>query len=194
MKKIAIALAALAALAFGGPAVAADVPVKGPYYKAAPAVFDWTGLYIGAHLGYGRENGSDESGLIYGGQIGYNWQFNRNWVFGIEGDFSGTDIRENTIPARVDYLASIRGRLGYAMGRTLIYGTGGWGTAQVTGAGVAVTGDAWVLGAGLEYAIDRNWSVRGEFLHYEFDDNGLPGNAYAQVFRFGVNYRFGMYR
>lgn len=189
MKKIAVLAAVFAALVLGAPANAADVPVKGPYYKAAPAVFDWTGFYIGAHAGWGRESGG-ESGFIGGGQIGYNWQFNRNWVLGIEGDITGTDISEPTIPARVDYLASIRGRLGYAAGRTLFYGTVGWGTAQVSGAGVAVTGDALVLGLGLEYALDRRWSVRGEFLHYEFDDNGLPGSAYAQVFRLGANYRF----
>jgi outer membrane immunogenic protein len=187
MKKFAIVAAAFAALVFNAPAKAADMPI----YKAAPAVFDWTGFYVGGHLGYGRENGSDADGFIGGLQVGYNWQFNRNWVIGIEGDYTFTDITEPTIPAKVDYFASVRGRLGYAMGRTLIYGTGGWGTAQVTGAGVTVTGDAWVLGAGLEWAFDRNWSARAEFLHYEFDDNGLPGNAYAQVFRLGVNYRFG---
>lgn len=192
MKKIAVLAAAVFGLALSAPAHSADVPIKAVYMASPAPVFNWTGFYIGAHIGYGRENGSDESGLIYGGQIGYNWQFSRNWVFGIEGDISGTDIREATIPARVDYLGSIRGRIGYAMNRTLIYGTGGWGTAQVTGAGVAVTGDAWVLGGGLEWAFARNWSVRGEFLHYEFDNNGLPGNAYAQVFRVGVNYLFGM--
>lgn len=186
MKKIAIAAAALAAIVFGAPAKAADMPI----YKAEP-VFNWSGFYIGAHVGWGRENGSDASGFIYGGQLGYNWQFNRNWVVGIEADITGTDISEPTIPARVDYFASVRGRLGYSMGRTLVYGTGGWGTAQVTGAGVSITGDAWVLGLGLEYALNHNWSVRGEYLHYEFDDNGLPGNAYAQIFRVGANYRFG---
>ncbi len=191
MKKIAILAAAFAAFVLGSPANAADVPVKGPYYKAAPAVFDWTGFYIGAHLGYGRDEGSDATGIVGGGQIGYNWQFARNWVIGIEGDISATDISENTIPARVDYLGSIRGRLGYAMGRTLVYGTGGWGTGQVTGAGLTISSDAWVIGGGLEWAFSRNWSGRAEFLHYEFDDNGLPGRGYAQVFRIGVNYRFG---
>lgn len=186
MKKFTIVAAAFAALVFNAPAKAADMPI----YKAAPAVFDWTGFYIGAHAGWGRESGG-ESGFIYGGQLGYNWQFNRNWVIGIEGDITGTDISEPTIPAKVDYLASVRGRLGYAMGRSLFYGTVGWGTAQVSGAGVSVTGDALVLGLGLEYALDRNWSVRGEFLHYEFDDGNLPGSANVQAFRLGVNYRFG---
>lgn len=194
MKKLLVAAAAFAALSFSAPANAADVPVKGPFYKAAPApVFDWTGFYVGAHVGYGRENGSDASGLIGGAQIGYNWQLSRNWVFGIEGDITGTDINDASlgIPVHVDYLASVRARIGYTWDRVMVYGTGGWGYARVGGLGVHQTGDGYVLGAGVEWAFNRNWSARAEFLHYEFDDNGLPGNAYAQAFRLGVNYRFG---
>jgi outer membrane immunogenic protein len=189
MKKTAIFAAAFAALVLAAPAQAADMPIKGPVYKAAPAVFDWTGLYIGGHIGWGTENGSDASGVIGGVQIGYNWQFNRNWVFGVEADISATDISENTIPARVDYLASVRARLGYTWDRTMIYGTGGWGTAQVTGAGVSVTGDAFTLGAGIEWAFAPRWSAKVEYMYYGFEDQGF-GSANAQTVKFGVNYRF----
>lgn len=194
MKKIAIAAATLVAIVLGGPISAADMPARGPVYKAAPApVFDWTGFYVGAHAGYGWENGSDASGFVGGLQVGYNWQLSRNWVFGIEGDISGTDINDATlgIPVHVDYLASIRARLGYTWDRMMLYGTGGWGYARVGSLGFHQTGDAYVLGLGLEWMFSNNWSARAEFLHYEFDDNGLPGNAYAQAFRLGVNYRFG---
>jgi outer membrane immunogenic protein len=189
MKKIAVIAAALAAFAFTAPANAADVPVKGPYYKAAPAAFDWTGFYIGAHVGWGKESGSGESGLIGGAQIGYNWQLNRNWVIGIEADYSATDITEPTIPARVDYLASIRGRLGYTWDRTMLYGTGGWGTAQVTGAGVSQNADAYTIGAGIEWAFAPRWSAKVEYMYYGFEDVGA-GESNAQTVKFGLNYRF----
>jgi outer membrane immunogenic protein len=109
----------LTGLAFGAfimPAMAADLA---PYYKAPPPVaWSWTGLYIGANLGwFGSTNdnlsntGSDtgtgglgsalaaglipgnvgvsHDGFIGGGQIGYNWQFSPLLVAGIEADFAG---------------------------------------------------------------------------------------------------------
>ncbi len=55
MKKFLLSGAALAVLALATPAFAADMPSRGPVYKAAPAaaLFNWTGFYIGAHGGYG---------------------------------------------------------------------------------------------------------------------------------------------
>ena len=107
MKKLVLAGAALAAL-IAGPAMAADLPVK-----AAPIVpiYDWTGFYIGINGGYswGRSNttvsyfntitgapiippagsitdaGFNLDGGVFGGQIGYNWQFS-SWLFGLEAD------------------------------------------------------------------------------------------------------------
>src|SRR5262245_9267477 len=88
-------------------AVAADLPVR-----PAPApIFSWTGFYFGPHLGGGWANGNAESvsgpdpgffdpfrsnlngtGVVAGGQIGFNWQIAPNWVIGWEGDISGTTI------------------------------------------------------------------------------------------------------
>ena len=122
----------LAALVFGAPANAADAPIKGPYYKAAP-VFSWTGFYIGAHVGYGWGDAFDGAafvdidGAFGGAQLGYNWQFNRNWVFGIETDISASDIGVGGF--NVDWFGSTRVRLGYAMDRTLFYATAGIGYA-----------------------------------------------------------------
>ena len=86
--------------------------------------------------------GLDRDGFIGGGQIGYNWQFAPNWLFGIEADISYTDFRRdhvggdacrsagpgtllNTFESRLDYLGTVRGRIGYVFDRTLIYATGG---------------------------------------------------------------------
>lgn len=192
MKKIAIAAAAFAALIINGPASAADVPVRGPVYKAAPApVFDWTGFYIGAHVGYGRESGQDASGVIGGVQVGYNWQLSRNWVFGIEGDFSATDINDATlgIPVHVDHLASFRARIGYTWDRTMIYGTGGLAHARVGGIGVHASDTGYALGGGVEWAFAHRWSAKVEYMYYGFEDGFGTGNA--QAIKFGANYRFG---
>jgi outer membrane immunogenic protein len=105
-----------ATLLFAGPALAADLGRPPPVYKA-PAlvpVFSWTGWYIGGNIGYGwgestspgiTDNigfaaaglnifpGLKPKGFIGGGQIGYDWQLNPNWVLGVVADFQGADIK-----------------------------------------------------------------------------------------------------
>ena len=190
MKKFAVLGAVVAALAFAAPANAADVPVRGPIYKAAPApVFNWTGFYIGAHVGYGWGDSGvgDVDGFLGGLQLGYNWQFNRNWVFGIEVDISGTDINSVVGPSHIDYLGTARARLGYAWDRTMLYGTGGLAYARGATAGVHDSDTGYALGAGLEWAFAPNWSAKVEYMYY--DVNALE----VSTIKFGVNYRFGSY-
>jgi len=136
-----------------GSAIAADLPVKAPY--AAPVMapqFNWNGFYIGAHLGGGWEHsetnvfdttgalvaatGTDRSGVLGGGQIGFNWTFVPRWVVGIEADISGADLKGGADACTAtgcahtdnkrDLLGTVRGRLGYAWSNMLFYGTGGW--------------------------------------------------------------------
>lgn len=111
-----VLLATVAAIGFASVASAADMPVKGPVYKAAPvAVYNWTGFYVGGNVGWERTrddvgvtvdpasninaaaktaiiNGSAAgltgNGVIAGLQLGYNYQLNPNWLVGIEGDFN----------------------------------------------------------------------------------------------------------
>ena len=146
MKKWLLAGASLVVLGFASGAYAADIPVKAPVFKAAPAapVWNWTGLYIGAHVGggLGISNFSDPIGpsifgdnvrtpaFLGGGQIGYNWQAaNSPWVYGVEADVSGL-ISEGTntcfafsgfyisanCHVRPDVTSSLTGRVGYATG------------------------------------------------------------------------------
>ena len=141
-----------AALALGGTAKAADMPVKAPMAPPPPPVFTWQGFYIGAHVGYGWQSVNsqvfestgaltdtlsfDRSGILGGGQVGFNWQVAPNWVLGIEGDVSGADIHGTNSACtatgcassntKFDELATIRGRVGYAFNTVLLYGTGGW--------------------------------------------------------------------
>jgi high affinity Mn2+ porin len=142
-------------LATGGLASAADLPsgisVKAP---VAAAIFDWTGLYIGGHVGYG--NGSfgpgtsplpsqtiffphTPTGLIAGYQAGYNLQLPNRVVLGAEADLSFISPldRARLVPSpfntTFDYFATARGRVGYAFGTWLPYVTGGlaWGQTKV---------------------------------------------------------------
>ena len=72
----------------------------------------------------------------------------------------------------------------------MIYGTGGWGTAQVTGAGVSATADAYTVGAGIEWAFAPQLSAKVEYIYFGFEDVGA-GKSNAQTVKFGLNYRFG---
>jgi outer membrane immunogenic protein len=99
MKKLVLAGATVAALAFGGPALAADLPVKAPPIIAP--LYDWTGFYVGINGGWswGKSDtdltlvgfppfsgiGNINGGLV-GGQAGYNWQVNSKIVVGVEAD------------------------------------------------------------------------------------------------------------
>jgi opacity protein-like surface antigen len=119
MKLMFLAGAAVAAMAAAAPALAADMPVKAPFMRA-PAVFSWTGCYVGAHVGWGwsrktinelepnNSSGSgptsfsasgniDASGAVFGGQVGCNYQFSGNWVAGVEFSGSASDINGQNI-------------------------------------------------------------------------------------------------
>src|SRR5262245_31565405 len=99
MKKILLAIVALAAIGAAAPAAGADL--GRPYFNKAPAyaapLYTWTGFYIGGHVG-GAFNGSnnfnglvlsDNSSRVLGGvQVGGDWQFAQNWVLGVEGQYS----------------------------------------------------------------------------------------------------------
>jgi outer membrane immunogenic protein len=102
--------AAVAIFGFASVVYAADLPVKALPYNAAAPVSSWTGFYVGGNVGYSWGKGdagfnqpSSPSGLpvsisgsqnldgiIGGGQIGYNWQVDKSWVFGLEADFQGS--------------------------------------------------------------------------------------------------------
>lgn len=139
-----------------------------------PAI-TWTGFYIGAHIGAAWDDSNhvqviDDAAFLAGGHLGYNWQAPGNVVFGVEGD---GDYLDGT-----DYLATIRGRLGYAFGPTLVYATGG---AAFIGFSDNVNGNnndtGWVAGGGIEHKIRDNVSVGLEGLYYGFDDNNNDNNG-----------------
>src|ERR1700720_4185946 len=100
MKKLLLGTVALVALGATVPALAADLAAR-PAYTKAPAymapIYNWTGFYIGGHIGVAFEgnngfigtNTNNNNGRVLGGvQGGADYQFAPNWVLGIEAEFS----------------------------------------------------------------------------------------------------------
>lgn len=189
-----LAFAGVAASSLAGVASAADLnagSIKDRYrpVSAAPALPVWQGLYAGANLGYGwskvTDGGNpfavDGHGIAGGLHAGYNHQI-RTVVLGIEGDFSWADVngRETVlgfgaIDTQHRWYSSVRGRLGMALDRTLIYATAGYGWSNVriqaddgaTFASQTRTDGGLVWGGGVEYKINPNLSLRAEALRFE---------------------------
>jgi outer membrane immunogenic protein len=153
-----------------------------------------------------RFGNNNNAGFTGGGQLGYNWQFGKG-VAGLEADmnwmspnrsvtvatltpnvnFPGfPEAYTNTITRGLDYLATVRGRLGFLASQSLLlYGTGGfaWGAAASTttenvalvgGTSVGVGGGqylqtrvGWAAGAGAEWMFAPNWSAKVEYLYYD---------------------------
>lgn len=131
------------------------------------------------------------NGWLGGGQIGYSWQ-SKGWVFGVEADFQWTgedgdvsacvDLISVCGKARyeLDWFGTVRGRVGYLVfPDTLLYFTGGLAYGRVnadfslhpalgtTPASDSATKTGWVVGGGLEWALDRSWRVRAEYLYMD---------------------------
>lgn len=195
MKKFLLGAAAL--VAFAAPAVAADIPPRPRPYTKAPAytppqvIYNWTGFYIGGHLGGAFAGdttfqGSDAR-FLGGVQGGFDYQFAPNWVMGIEAQYSWLPTNNNgvlfpggtLVNANTDQLGSVTGRLGYTWGPALLYAKGGYAWRENT-LGVSVGGapvafatdgnhkDGYTVGAGLEYMFAPNWSAKAEYQYYNF--------------------------
>jgi outer membrane immunogenic protein len=220
-----------------------------------PAVFNWTGFYVGGHIGSGVERGQlsglpaggfffpvptppldfRADGFVGGGQLGYNWQW-MNWVVGVEGDISASHLRSSapfsivsgflsttavtgTGELNTDLFTTARGRLGYAAGNLLFYGSGGfaWARERLSATGTTqscviifgcgpltpfASSDAhwvagWTAGGGIDYAFAPNWFVRIEYLRIDVGthnfsvDPNLSGTRLPLASHFDVA-RFGL--
>jgi len=221
---IAFAFSALATSA-----IAADMPVKAP---PAPApVYTWTGCYIGGNIGWaqvsahfddsrlGDDGRLSKSGFAGGGQIGCDYQFASNWVFGIQGLIDGTDInrsRLSIIDPRftshhdVNWFATVTARLGYLFTPSfLFYVKGGWGSVNerfsvtttatnVQVASVDRNASGGDVGVGFEYMFTPNWTFFVEWDHIFLDHDSVSfADRFDNIHRdfdkvlFGINWRFG---
>ena len=220
-------------------ASAADLP---PYPQEAPVVrapvYGWQGAYVGLTGGgslgrskhIDRVTGLDDSpvfdvnGGLFGATAGYNWQLT-TWVFGAEGDLSWAGQKGSSLdsgPAgnldftsftKMQWLGTLRGRVGYTPGNLLLYATAGYAAAGIeTGVKSSATGtvfdsasssrSGWTAGAGAEWAFGPAWSAKVEYLYVKFADGGFPTTNLGAEFdrshvslddhvvRIGINHYF----
>ena len=206
--KTTVRTIAITAALIATPAAAADLYGRppGPAYAAAPFNgYNWNGAYVGVNLGYQwgqvtNWGSAKPSGVMGGGQVGYNWQFGQ-FVLGAEADLQGSGANDTFAAYKFSnpWFGTVRGRAGYAMNNVLIYATGGLayggGRVELGAFNETQTHLGWTLGAGLEVGLTPNWSAKAEYLYVRLEDQGyvLTGvkNGFeSNVFRLGVNYRF----
>ncbi len=198
-----------------------------------------SGFYFGGHVGYmfGNANatlsdptgisssgGTSPYGAFFGGvQAGYEHRFASRLMLGVELDMSfpsAEDLAQvlsyrgtanGTANEQLEYLATLRGRVGYDIGRWTPFATGGiaWASTRISRTDLTTGNEdaqpsnvrlGWVLGGGVDYRLDPRWSARAEYLYTNL---GLGGFTFASAparydsqydlhrFRVGLNYRFG---
>jgi outer membrane immunogenic protein len=182
-----------------------------------PAVYDWSGIYAGVNAGWGKsrscwdytlfpfnlsEGCHDAAGGVFGGQIGFRFQYNAI-VFGVEAQGDWADIRGSNVSdfipiftnqSRVNNFGMLTGQIGYAFNNLLIYAKGGFAATRTSynvvttigGVPAGLTPDQTrhgsVLGGGVEYGFAPNWSIAVEYAHLFMPDkvsdfadaSGLP--------------------
>lgn len=221
---------------------AADIePQPAPRAAVVPSpTFNWSGFYIGVNGGYGSaagtsvltapglfatSTGDNISGGLAGGQAGFNAQMGMA-VVGLEADYQWTGFSKTVLTGcgfactiservRLTSFGTVRGRLGIAADRVLVYATGGaaYITADdeatlalgaLTGSlgKVSLSGWGWTVGGGLEAALGAGWTAKGEYLYLSTSDLSGQGNiavlgpvqlnvkAHAHIGRAGINYKF----
>jgi outer membrane immunogenic protein len=191
----------------------------------------WSGVYIGGHVGWGwahidvTDEDSDgpwplddiepytASGFLVGGQIGANVQMDA-LVFGIVGDLAWANITgssdeagDDTLTTDINWLGTVRGKLGFAADMFMIYGTAGIAFAGVDTTLADIGDDAinsatrtgWVAGIGAEAMVADNVSVFGEFLYHDFGTADLSWEGESETavtslnvstVKVGVNFHF----
>lgn len=222
-------LTTLLLLGATGFAAAADpgVPMENP-----PAGYDWSGVYVGIQAGYGWGSNDyryeddrvdfEPDGFLGGLTVGANWQ-SGSFVYGVEADISYSDVEGSVLSddaapcyvegctANIDWFATGRARLGYAVDNFLPYVTGGFAVGRVEGSAdlgacgfpafcaFDKTEIGWTAGFGIEWGLTQKLSLKAEYLHIDFGspgfNNGSGGEARVDeialdTVRLGLNYRF----
>jgi outer membrane immunogenic protein len=226
---LAVALAA-------GISTAAYADGYGPGPSYAPRYNPtWTGFYVGVNGGYAWSDYSDQfsvpavsfgglapKGGFGGGQIGYNWQAG-HILLGVEADIQGAGIDDNKtvlgvdFKSGLDYFGTVRGRLGYAFGPSLLYATSGFayggvkneiavpGVIEFKNAGTAT---GYTIGGGYEYKFNPGWSLKTEYQYIDLSKNDPTLTGVGDIcalaagvlkcrddafhtLRIGLNYQFG---
>jgi outer membrane immunogenic protein len=173
-----------------------------------------------------------QDGFSAGGQVGYNYQFTpgSGIVVGVEADAQYMDLQRtgvqsifrpafnpnvltNTYRTDLNFLGTVRGRVGYAFDRVFVYGTGGFAYGDVTqrvgfqtAAPLTYFGSrsridtGYAYGGGIEYALPTDSflnffrsnavTIKAEYLRYDLGSHNLlvgsvggPGVGYISRFR-----------
>ncbi|QUS40343.1 porin family protein [Tardiphaga alba] len=184
-------------------ASAADLAAR-PYTKApvmAPT-WNWSGFYFGGNVGYGIAHNETAQGIfagtpptvllgattgpvasdgvIGGVQIGWNTMFAPSWLFGIEADIQGADVKGSqrfvsgvlftpgdfaAVESRLNWFGTVRGRLGWtATPETLLYVTGGLAYGEVetrNSSSFAIGGGVLETAAASLKSTKTGWTVGG---------------------------------
>lgn len=204
--KTKIAFASVLLLSAAGAANAADLIVDEVAVEAAAPVADWTGAYVGGHVGWvsgtvdwelvpppGPFGTYDIDGWLLGVQGGYNWQVD-TFVLGVEGDISLGDIVSDPdlsgfIDRQINWTASLRARAGVSFDAILLYGTAGLAVANSTTEIFGFADDTnthvgWTVGVGAEAMVAENVSAK---LEYRYSDYGSQTYDYFIPFGPGFN-------
>lgn len=224
MRRLGLGLLATTALAaYGAEALAGDPRINAPYF--APVV-PWVGWYAGVNIGgswarsqtdfaitgiastIGPSDSLSGSGVVGGGQLGYNWLVDPNWLLGAEADIQGSGAKASATrfdtvdfegvttnyQTKIEWFGTVRGRLGYVLDRRfLVYATGGlaYGDVSISGTSIPLLGGpgtfsrsdvnvGWTAGAGVEgVAWDPRWTWKVEYLYL---DLGTLDSTVSTVF------------
>jgi outer membrane immunogenic protein len=200
-----------------------SLPIFRSRHRHRPVpVFTWTGIYIGINGGYGFGDSNwtapglgstgnfNTDGFLIGGTLGGNYQWGQ-FVFGIEADGDWQNLSGNTAcgsgfsytcTTQSEWLATVRGRAGYAWDRVLFYGTGGaaFGNVQTgsTGSFDSSTQIGWTGGGGVEFAFTPNLTAKVEYLYVDLGNASCNINCATStsvsftesLVRGGINYKF----
>jgi outer membrane immunogenic protein len=238
MKKFLLATVSMVALTSVTRAadMPAAMPAKGPMYSPIP-VATWSGAYVGVQGGVVRHDAKDtlsltnftegrsKTGGTAGALLGYNWQLG-NFVYGLEGDWSWISAKASQATPEsgfnsyeVNWLSTVRARVGFADDSTLFYLAGGAAFAHVqnssgVSSGLAIglsypqdqTRTGWTVGAGVEHRLAPHWVARAELRYVDLGKSSVdcvPGrfgcgiNDRAEFSNslvmglLGLNYQFG---
>ena len=203
-------------------AFAADAIV---YNEPAPVAvvdtFSWTGGYVGVNAGYaggknklnvydGISAKDNSNGFLGGIQAGYNWQFDQ-MIVGLETDIQGAGLKSDVevsglggAEAKINWFGTTRARLGYTpVDRFMVYATGGVAYGKIKASygdfSQSDTKVGYTVGAGAEYALTNNVTLKSEYLYTDLGKlklDDVNGNRFGEVkapfhtVRVGVNYKF----
>ena len=166
---------------------------KAPAYTAPEVVYNWTGFYIGGHVGgaFAGNNSLQGSDAPLPGRRAGRLRLSVRTELGDRrrspiqladrGNNNGVLFPGGTlVTANSDQLGSVTGRLGYTWGPALLYAKGGYAWRDNNNLGVSLAGapaafttdgnrkDGYTVGAGLEYMFAPNWSAKAEYQYYNF--------------------------